>query len=108
MGQRINPVGFRLKETNHWLSQWCDHMSYPGIANEDIQIRSFLQGLFMSKDLLVGEIKIVRHSVRNELLLEVELLAKSSLVNQEYDALLQSAQVGLTNLLASTCPSIYL
>ena len=47
MGQKINPVGFRVGITKDWSSRWySDKKSYADLALEDVKIRKFLEEKF--------------------------------------------------------------
>ena len=44
MGQKINPTGFRLSVNKNWSSKWyANSRKFPGMLNEDIQVRAFLK-----------------------------------------------------------------
>jgi small subunit ribosomal protein S3 len=43
MGQKVNPIGFRLSVRRDWLSRWYgDKKSYPLWVKEDFAVRTFL------------------------------------------------------------------
>ena len=43
MGQKVNPIGFRLGITNDWLSTWCsDKQLYTSHVLNDIRIREYI------------------------------------------------------------------
>jgi small subunit ribosomal protein S3 len=45
MGQKINPVGFRLAVNRNWSSKWyANKRSFAPMLAEDIKVRSFLKG----------------------------------------------------------------
>jgi small subunit ribosomal protein S3 len=45
MGQKVNPIGFRLSVRRDWLSRWYgDRKAYPRWVKEDFEIRKFLLG----------------------------------------------------------------
>ncbi len=45
MGQKINPVGFRLAVNRNWSSKWyANSRSFAPMLAEDIKVRSFLKG----------------------------------------------------------------
>lgn len=47
MGQKINPIGFRVGITKNWTSRWyADKRSYGDLALEDIKIRKLLKKRF--------------------------------------------------------------
>ena len=43
MGQKINPVGFRLGVIKGWDSNWYDEKSYSGKLQEDMVVRNYLR-----------------------------------------------------------------
>jgi len=44
MGQKINPVGFRLSVLRNWSSRWyANTKNFPGMLKEDIKVRDFLK-----------------------------------------------------------------
>ncbi|MBQ4874888.1 MAG: 30S ribosomal protein S3 [Rickettsiaceae bacterium H1] len=43
MGQKVNPIGFRLKITNDWLSNWYSSKKvYPLYVLNDVKIRGYI------------------------------------------------------------------
>ena len=44
MGQKINPIGFRLAVNRNWSSKWyANNRSFAGMLAEDIKVRTFLR-----------------------------------------------------------------
>ena len=43
MGQKINPIGFRLGINRTWDSRWFADRNYAELLHEDIRIREFLR-----------------------------------------------------------------
>ena len=44
MGQKVNPIGFRLAVRRNWESRWyADKKSFPAYVKEDFKIREFLR-----------------------------------------------------------------
>lgn len=43
MGQKVNPVGFRLGITRTWDSRWYAEADYAKLLHEDIKLRNFLK-----------------------------------------------------------------
>jgi len=44
MGQKINPIGFRLALNRNWASRWyANNKNFPGMLLEDIKVRDFLK-----------------------------------------------------------------
>ena len=42
MGQKTNPIGFRLGIIKSWESRWFSEKDYSKLLQEDITIRKFL------------------------------------------------------------------
>jgi len=58
MGQKVNPVGFRVGITRPWESKWYTEKDYQSWLHEDVQIRRFLkQKLFVAG---ISKIRIER------------------------------------------------
>ena len=48
MGQKINPIGFRLAVNKDWRSKWyAPKAEYPGFLHSDIKIRKYLKDKLM-------------------------------------------------------------
>ncbi len=43
MGQKVNPIGLRLKITRSWDSKWFADKEYPGLVEEDHKIRKHVK-----------------------------------------------------------------
>lgn len=43
MGQKVNPIGFRLGITRTWDSRWYAEAEYAKLLHEDIKLRAFLK-----------------------------------------------------------------
>ncbi|MBE9546169.1 MAG: 30S ribosomal protein S3 [Proteobacteria bacterium] len=46
MGQKVNPIGFRLGVNKTWGSQWFAERNYSELLHEDIKIRKYLKKKF--------------------------------------------------------------
>ena len=46
MGQKVNPVGFRILNKRNWESVWYDKKSYATKLINDIQIRKFIKSKY--------------------------------------------------------------
>jgi len=44
MGQKVNPIGFRLGINRTWDSRWYAEEHYGSMLHEDLKIREYLQG----------------------------------------------------------------
>ena len=58
MGQKINPIGFRLGITKTWDSKWYAEADYAKLLHEDLAIRKFLKKRLYSSG--VSKIEIER------------------------------------------------
>ena len=44
MGQKINPIGFRLAINRNWASRWyANNKNFPGMLLEDVRVRDHLK-----------------------------------------------------------------
>lgn len=43
MGQKVNPIGFRVGGIKTWRSQWFSERNYSELIHEDIKIRKYLK-----------------------------------------------------------------
>lgn len=64
MGQKINPVGFRLGITSDWKSHWYADKQYADYIAEDIKIRKFLTSTLERAGLSKITIERTRDRVR--------------------------------------------
>jgi small subunit ribosomal protein S3 len=62
VGQKVNPIGFRLGITRTWDSQWFARKNYSDLLIEDIKIRRFIQKRLSHAG--VSKIEIERASQR--------------------------------------------
>lgn len=88
MGQKVNPIGFRLGVIKTWDSKWYAESDYAKNLHEDLKIRQFLKKRLYSAGISKIEIeraanktKINIHAARPGLIIgkkgaEVELLKK--------------------------------
>lgn len=58
MGQKVNPIGFRLGTTRNWSSRWyAGKRDYPGNLMEDVRIRNYIAKKFDSAGIARIEIE---------------------------------------------------
>ncbi|MEN8254291.1 MAG: 30S ribosomal protein S3 [Verrucomicrobiota bacterium] len=63
MGQKVNPIGFRLALNKDWRSRWfADKRSFGKLLKEDIEIREKVTGRL--KDAAVSDVYIERYANR--------------------------------------------
>jgi small subunit ribosomal protein S3 len=43
MGQKVNPIGFRLGITKQWRSRWYAHRDFPQLLKEDHMLRKYIK-----------------------------------------------------------------
>jgi small subunit ribosomal protein S3 len=58
LGQKTNPIGFRLNVTREWQSQWFDERDYGDTLNEDLLIRRYVHRRI--PDGAISKIKVER------------------------------------------------
>ena len=58
MGQKVHPLGFRLRITQNHRSSWfADQKTYPSILEEDYKIRAYIKREFSSAGISKIEIE---------------------------------------------------
>jgi small subunit ribosomal protein S3 len=63
LGQKVNPIGFRLALNKDWRSRWfADKRDFGKLLKEDIEIREMVSGRL--KDAAVSDIYIERYANR--------------------------------------------
>ncbi len=62
MGQKVNPVGYRLGVNKNWESRWYDKKNYADNLNKDIKIREYI--LTNLKDASISSVIIERKKNR--------------------------------------------
>lgn len=87
MGQKVNPIGFRLPVRRDWSSRWYgDKKTYPQYLKEDYQIRQLLQ-----KELRFASVaKIFIERAANKVRIKIFTARPGSIIGkkgQELDAL---------------------
>ena len=64
MGQKVNPIGFRLGINRNWDSRWFAGKDYSRFVLEDFQIRKFLKKRLMQAGVAKIEIERAANKVR--------------------------------------------
>lgn len=68
MGQKVNPIGFRVGITRNWESIWyADKGDYTKFLHEDLQIRKFLKE--KAKDAQISKVEIKRRDKEVEVVI---------------------------------------
>ena len=98
MGQKINPVGFRLGVTQEHRSRWfADAKHYPAILQEDYKIRQYVQKQLANAG--ISEVRIERKA--DQIDLEVRT-ARPGVVVGRGGAGIESLRTGLQAQLGSS------
>lgn len=58
MGQKVNPIIFRMGQIHHWTSRWFSQKNFQEFLKQDIQIKRFIKKYL--KDAAVVQIEIER------------------------------------------------
>ena len=58
MGQKVNPVGFRINLNNNWSSVWYDDRNYRENLIKDLQIQNYIEKNF--KNFSIARVVIER------------------------------------------------
>lgn len=73
MGQKVNPVGLRLKINKTWKSNWFEDKKYGDYIVEDINIRNFINDKYARgkeySRVLISDIKISRYTKNIKILI---------------------------------------
>ena len=64
MGQKVNPIGYRLGVNKDWVSKWYSKKDYAKYLNNDIKIREYLEKNL--KDAAIASVIIERRKDRCE------------------------------------------
>lgn len=65
MGQKVNPIGFRVGINKTWASRWCvDPREYASTLHEDLKLRKLIMELPETKGADIAELEIIRHPQR--------------------------------------------
>ncbi len=62
MGQKVNPIGLRLKIIRNWDSKWFVKDKYAEYLHEDLLIRKYIEKRLKTAE--VGKVEIVRYPER--------------------------------------------
>lgn len=62
MGNKVNPISFRLHQTHDWDSLWHDKSNFAKNFNEDILIKEFITNFFYQRNVSVSNFYINRNS----------------------------------------------
>ncbi len=49
MGQKVNPIGFRLGVIKTWDSKWYAKADYAKLLHEDLKLRDYLKKRLVSR-----------------------------------------------------------
>jgi small subunit ribosomal protein S3 len=64
MGQKVNPIGFRVGITRTWDSRWFGKRDYAKLLHEDIQLRAFLKSKLFGAGIARIEIERAANKVK--------------------------------------------
>jgi small subunit ribosomal protein S3 len=58
MGQKVNPIGFRLGQGLPWSAKWFSRANYPELLEEDVKIRKAIKKIY--PDAGIARVEVVR------------------------------------------------
>ncbi|MGE0614091.1 MAG: 30S ribosomal protein S3 [Bacteriovoracia bacterium] len=64
MGQKVNPIGFRVGVTRTWDSRWFSKQNYAKLLHEDVKLRRFLKAKLASAGIAGIEIERAANKVK--------------------------------------------
>lgn len=100
MGQKVNPISFRLGITKTWSSRWYAKADYSKLLHEDLKIRDFLKKRLYNSG--VSQIEIERASNKAKITI---FTARPGLIIGKKGSEIESLKKDLSNL---TDKEIYL
>ena len=56
MGQKVNPVGFRVLKNKKWNSVWFDKKNYAKNLINDIKIANFIEKNYLNFDIFITQV----------------------------------------------------
>jgi small subunit ribosomal protein S3 len=62
LGQKVNPIGFRLGINKTWSSNWFDEAHFADKLMEDVEIRRYILNRKAYKQAGIAKVEISRHS----------------------------------------------
>jgi small subunit ribosomal protein S3 len=98
MGQKINPVGFRLGYTKSWQSKWFDNRTFASSVAQDIKIRKLVADKLGFRA-SVAKVEIERSS--NELIVAIHT-AKPGVVIGRSGAGVEALKKDLAKIITGT------
>ncbi len=100
MGQKIHPIGFRLGITQEHRSRWfADSNRYPGLLQEDYQIRSYIANDKDLKNAGISEVRIERKA--DQIQLEIRTARPGVVVGRGGQGI-ESLRLGLQKELSNS------
>jgi|LakWasMet32_HOW6_FD_contig_123_1245_length_6929_multi_2_in_0_out_0_2 small subunit ribosomal protein S3 len=108
MGQKVNPISFRLGVNRSWNSRWHSHTNYTQLIHEDLQIQKYLEAVYEKTGVLVGGCTIQRNPQRISIFLTLSEQVKKR--NQSVDisavqSTLEKMTRGSVSLLINEVPT---
>jgi small subunit ribosomal protein S3 len=64
MGQKVNPIGFRIGVTRTWDSRWFSKKDYSKLLHEDLKLRSYLKSKLSGAGIARIEIERYANNVK--------------------------------------------
>ncbi len=64
MGQKVNPIGFRLGVSRGWDSRWYAEKNYSAFAHEDLKVRKFVKKRLFHAGIAKIEIERTANAVK--------------------------------------------
>ncbi len=83
MGQKVNPISFRVQTTNNWSSKWFSEKNYAQNVQQDLSIQRFFHA--MEKQYFIQNITIDR--VMNKIFITVHTSKPGFFVKKAMDGI---------------------
>jgi len=105
MGQKVNPIGFRLGIIENWKSNWFSKGSYADLIKEDLLIRKFIARRFVRGGItkieiekIADRVKIILHSARPGIVIGRKGVEIDRLSNELHDLLKKQVTVDVKEI----------
>jgi small subunit ribosomal protein S3 len=82
MGQKVNPISFRIKVNKGWDSKWFSErpLNYSTILHENFEIKRYIKGIFKSYSFLISRCFIKRSGNQTNIIVHLYQFQKKNII----------------------------